>query len=566
MSLRPRVDEILRTNARPTEAEIPEIVRIIAQGRADILNHESHIQRLEAEILSVAQNRDHALWSVNAGKAALHPIRSVPDDVLLDIFFLCSPLRDERWCGIMTRSDSSLDVCNAPWSFSQVCRKWRNACLSSRRLWSFVGVDVGGLAYMGALEEYRLRLYLERSGGLDLFVNLAVDTFASYNATSDNLRAIQESPLLDILTASAPRWKGLRIYLPRIILSNNLSGCSFDRLERLVTEEFRVSEIDAVESFSTAIHLRDVSILSYFGSRPGHAVRWPLPWAQITRYADDARISTSHLVGMEMLQSLHLHTNVLDVDGDKGRVELPSLTFMFMSCTFREPSNVFHCIATPSLSHLVVDAPYYYGTGFALPCPSPLYSLTTLELIRINIFEESATLKALFDFLLSTPNVTRLTISFPLSSEILQRLSRHEESELVLPHLKVLNIRDIGMVAAMDDDILAMLESRFSGVDASLERLETCTGFLDAKSRTSSQRWTAVCHAITVIPVGDDLQVEAAINDDDYCSEDDSDYSDSNLARNLDSICSTDSQSMYTTTIDIRSSESETEDSWSDST
>ncbi|KAF8915899.1 hypothetical protein CPB85DRAFT_384922 [Mucidula mucida] len=92
--------------------------------------------------------------------------------------------------------------------FSQVCRKWRNACLSSRRLWSFVGVDVGGLAYMGALEQYRLRLYLERSGGLDL----------------DNLRAIQESPLLDILMASAPRWKGLRIYLPRIIYRTTSQG------------------------------------------------------------------------------------------------------------------------------------------------------------------------------------------------------------------------------------------------------------------------------------------------------------------------------------------------------
>ncbi|KAF9020836.1 hypothetical protein BDZ89DRAFT_1164062 [Hymenopellis radicata] len=81
--------------------------------------------------------------------AALAPIRSLPNDVLLYIFMLAA-----------SEPTDSTNILSPPWSLSHVCGLWRTIALSSSPLWSTLIIDCSDHV---PRSRYIIKAYLSRS-------------------------------------------------------------------------------------------------------------------------------------------------------------------------------------------------------------------------------------------------------------------------------------------------------------------------------------------------------------------------------------------------------------------
>ncbi|KAF9029629.1 hypothetical protein BDZ89DRAFT_1065265 [Hymenopellis radicata] len=509
-----------------------------SDDRAHLAYLDSHIAHLEQCVLALKERRDGVKHRIYAAKQTLPLIRCLPDDTLLDIFFHCTlPFSGRSWSDLFTRSMNSLDTCNAPWSLSQVCQRWRDICLSSRMLWCFVGVDLGGMLWVGPAEQYRLKLHLERSGNLELYVNLSVDAVSEYEWGQDDAAASRQEEavrrqLLDVLKATTRRWKCLRIQLPYSIL-HDFSDCTFDSLQELLIEYQSVTNNTPLfAAFETAPRIRTFALLDNV-SRPDTLM---IPWSQITDFGNipsSAWIALEHLGIMKNLQRLNLGS--IRVAGTSslngGPISLPFLTFLSIPrVQIPYGSSFSDAVRTPALKHLRVGEEGLYNMSIDLGrlCGSSmLRSVTRLEIVNVNFTY------GLYQFLLVTPNVEHFEISSHLSGEFFERLTLSDCSghTNLLPRLCLLDITEAEYAIALDDYILDMLESR----RAVLQELHTCTGFSWVGGRPDSSRWQRVRQVVRIVHTRETFHLDELGVDYDDDEDDDSDY-----------VPGTDSESEYT--------------------
>ncbi|KAF9029623.1 hypothetical protein BDZ89DRAFT_1065253 [Hymenopellis radicata] len=487
--------------------------------------------------------------TICASNQVIPPIECLPDDALLDIFFHCTPLYSGRsWSDSFTRSMNSLDTCNAPWSLSQVCQRWRDICLSSRLLWCFVGVDLGGMLWVGPAEQYRLKLHLDRSGDLDsLYVNLSVDAVSEYEwgyeygqddaATLRQEEAIRRQ-LLDVLKATTRRWKGLRIHLPYSILYS-FSDCMFGSLQELLIQypSFTNNAPSRLfKVFETTPRLRTFALLGNV-SRSDTLMIPRIAWSQITDFGNTpspAWIAIEHLGIMKNLQRLNLGSiRVAGTSSLNGRpISLPFLTFLSIPRVQFPYGNLFSdAVRTPALKHLRLGEGYCLSIGLADLCGSRMFSsVTRLEIVNMNFTVSSY---GLYQFLLVTPNVEHFEISSHLSVGFFQRLTLSDCGVYtnLLPRLRLLDITEAEYAIALDDCILDMLESR----RAVLQELHTCTGFSWVGGRPDSSRWQRVRQVVRIVHTRETSHLDELAVDYDDDEDGDSDY-----------VPGTDSESEYT--------------------
>ncbi|KAF9029634.1 hypothetical protein BDZ89DRAFT_712685 [Hymenopellis radicata] len=512
---------------------------------------DSHIAHLEQRVLALNERRDGVKHRIYTPKQALPPIQCLPDDTLLDIFFHCTLLYSGRsWSDLFTRSMNSLDTCNAPWSLSQVCQRWRSICLSSRMLWCFVGVDPGSMLWVGPAEQYRLKLHLERSGNLDLYVNLAVDAVSEFEwwpphdaATLRQEEAVRRQ-LLDGLKATTRRWKGLRIQLPYSILSG-FSDCAFDSLQELLIEYPPVTNnAPLFAAFETAPRIRTFALLD----NVSHPDTLMIPWLQITDFGNTpspAWIAIEHLGIMKNLQRLNLGAiGIAGTSTLNGRpVSLPFLTFLSIPRVQFPYGNLFSdAVRTPALKHLRLGEGYCLSIGLADLCDSRMFSsVTRLEIVNLNFTVSSY---GLYQFLRVTPNVEHFEISSHLSVQFFQRLTLSDRSghTNLLPRLCVLDITEAEYAVALDDCILDMVESRL----AVLRELHTCTGFSWVGGRPDSPRWQRVREVVRIVHTRETSHLDELGVAYDDGEDDDSDY-----------VPGTDSESEYTSGMTLTDEEDE---------
>ncbi|KAK0457487.1 uncharacterized protein EV420DRAFT_1236415, partial [Desarmillaria tabescens] len=87
----------------------------------------------------LVRKRDVFAEHLKNAKALLHPIRSLSDDILREIFAYCGKDWDDFYA-TYTPHDS-LNTTLPPWTISQVSRKWRHVAVSTSRLWSSISPD-----------------------------------------------------------------------------------------------------------------------------------------------------------------------------------------------------------------------------------------------------------------------------------------------------------------------------------------------------------------------------------------------------------------------------------------
>ncbi|KAF9553709.1 hypothetical protein CPC08DRAFT_645270, partial [Agrocybe pediades] len=110
-------DEIVNIAKEDVRESHKELSRV----EAEMQQLEERMERLKEEKKSI--QRDLELYS-----CILAPIRRLPFDMLEEIFLRCLSTDD-------TRPSTLTDIEEAPLLLMQVCRTWRQACLSCPRLW-----------------------------------------------------------------------------------------------------------------------------------------------------------------------------------------------------------------------------------------------------------------------------------------------------------------------------------------------------------------------------------------------------------------------------------------------
>ncbi|KAK0198040.1 hypothetical protein F5146DRAFT_972553 [Armillaria mellea] len=140
--------------------------------------------------------------NLRAAERLLHPIRSIPDDILGHIFSFCV----YEIYDILTERNApdSLDSRDPPWTLSQVCRSWRRVALSTATLWRCLSVDFKQCREPKAvrLHQFMLGLHLQRARHCQLTIRLSSTNDVSTHAS------------VPILLTSIHFWRHLRARVP----------------------------------------------------------------------------------------------------------------------------------------------------------------------------------------------------------------------------------------------------------------------------------------------------------------------------------------------------------------
>ncbi len=130
--------------AAPLDDEVAGLHQIIQESSAYVGSLQSQIVKVQETLSALMGLQETASLRMADAKRILHPMRSLPQDILIEVFLCCTPIvnpHEINW--FMTRSQlDSLSPLNHPWSISHVSHRWREITLSLPRLWSVIYLDL----------------------------------------------------------------------------------------------------------------------------------------------------------------------------------------------------------------------------------------------------------------------------------------------------------------------------------------------------------------------------------------------------------------------------------------
>ncbi|KAK0216644.1 hypothetical protein EDD85DRAFT_995402 [Armillaria nabsnona] len=179
-----KVSDILRAEQPLLQCDHDWVHQNIVAVDGDLQSLRQSLERLESLTALIRSQIDVVLEARQRFESIRAPIRSLPRDILVEIFSLCRPKR--------------LDCRNYPWLLGHVCHSWRGIVHSSPMLWSTLilrphkcrpsSVDV-------------LDVHLKCSGNIPLNVCLFM------YSNGDN----HEKDIMARVTKLAHRWSKLKI-------------------------------------------------------------------------------------------------------------------------------------------------------------------------------------------------------------------------------------------------------------------------------------------------------------------------------------------------------------------
>ncbi|KAF8901115.1 hypothetical protein CPB85DRAFT_1228026, partial [Mucidula mucida] len=128
----PRVHHLLRSNYPLSEAELTDFHIVVEQSPRITQDIDQRIACVKEAINTLYTARKQAESHLADAKSLLHPIRSLPNEILHEIFTYCVPSWETDFVPI---SVDSLNPRFAPWTLSRVCHNWRELVISSPLLW-----------------------------------------------------------------------------------------------------------------------------------------------------------------------------------------------------------------------------------------------------------------------------------------------------------------------------------------------------------------------------------------------------------------------------------------------
>ncbi|KAK0440416.1 uncharacterized protein EV420DRAFT_1581841 [Desarmillaria tabescens] len=198
----PRIKALLECNDSPLEIERVSLLATEAESSGLLVILKEKINNVQQMLNILLDGQTKVTENLQAAKTLLHPIRSIPDDVLCHIFSFCVhevyDLLDED------AVHNSLDSRKPPWTLSQVCRSWRRVTLSTASLWRCLSLDFERYREPGNvhLSQFMLGLHIQGARQHQLTIRIS------------SIKDISSHAFIPILLASIPYWKNLRACIP----------------------------------------------------------------------------------------------------------------------------------------------------------------------------------------------------------------------------------------------------------------------------------------------------------------------------------------------------------------
>ncbi|KAJ6510393.1 hypothetical protein C8R45DRAFT_387641 [Mycena sanguinolenta] len=241
---------VLAQQTEKTRGSSPiQIKRLIGESDSRITALQNEIAALESRLAALVELRDRECATCAALRSLIAPIRTLPVELLAEIFELTIDLNQDRVHPLRY----ALHVRDA-FRVSQVCCQWRHIATGTPRLWTrpFM-VNFRQKRDLKENEMYAdgLQTWLARSAPLPVPINIMGLVKKSY-LTESGFRTLR---------SIASRWRSLRMYRTPCSLVQRLVGhCSLDSLEELVLEHSGSGcDPTTIPSFTNAPRLRKVT-------------------------------------------------------------------------------------------------------------------------------------------------------------------------------------------------------------------------------------------------------------------------------------------------------------------
>ncbi|KAF7290842.1 F-box domain-containing protein [Mycena indigotica] len=319
---------LFETNEPPSDHDARIVRQIIAQQRERVSSLDGDIARLQSRLRKLEKERREMRERIEVNLTLVSPLRSLPVEVLEDVFWFAIP---------EPREMSTLDFDRlAPWNVAQVCWRWRDVAQRFPGLWSTICVNLSDTPPTPALLVRQLELTANRP------LHIYFSCVASLNLGLKQLA---------ILVQHASRWElaDLRILgaahsdVQAVLkgVQGRMSRLRFLRLE--VQSSVLYSQVSPY--FRDSSGLRHLTL---FDANPG--LRFP--WKQLASLELTASAETMLRILQQCpnlmecrLRPLNLRDSLLT---DKNMlVQLTHLRKFYSTDT-----RIFELLTLPALTHL----------------------------------------------------------------------------------------------------------------------------------------------------------------------------------------------------------------------
>ncbi|KAJ7366597.1 hypothetical protein DFH08DRAFT_1072066 [Mycena albidolilacea] len=158
------IESILKSNNPPDTHQAHAMRGLLASALSELSALDATLLKLPLVSAELQKQRNCCGETVTALRSALSPLRSIPPEILAEVFLVC---RDEA---LWSFTYSIADVYRVPMLLTHVSSRWRGVCLSTQHLWDNVIIDVDAATAMPS--HNLVRQIIARSGMLPLRVSL----------------------------------------------------------------------------------------------------------------------------------------------------------------------------------------------------------------------------------------------------------------------------------------------------------------------------------------------------------------------------------------------------------
>ncbi|KAJ7590692.1 hypothetical protein C8J56DRAFT_539752 [Mycena floridula] len=264
-----RINQLLAGNESPLDSEISACEELLAELPNLLSDIDTRIATARTLVEDLERAREDLIRRADNYRVITQIIRRIPSEVLAEIFFLAqAPVPNSSKTNRLA-TISSLDTRKAPWTISQVCRRWRSIALNFPSIWN--RIVLVQRSKEKPLSSMLLGLQLHRCGTHPLSVVLATQCTEKRETFNS---------LIQFLLSSSSRWQSLRIHMPLSIIDWALGDLCLPSLSTLcITTDIQHPSASPFTNFLHAPNLR--SVISF----PSIISQFQLPWSQITHFA-----------------------------------------------------------------------------------------------------------------------------------------------------------------------------------------------------------------------------------------------------------------------------------------
>ncbi|KAF9020679.1 hypothetical protein BDZ89DRAFT_958114, partial [Hymenopellis radicata] len=288
----------LSVNTPPLDSEAAILLQIVQKSPADIESLQLQIINAQETLSALMGLQETASRRMADAKSILHPMRSLPEDILIEIFLFCTPIVNHHEVQWSTHGDKfdSLYPLNHPWNVSHVSHRWREIALSLPRLWSVIYLDFKRYTSFSPRQcSFVGSLLFERSAKLDLCVNIVSGEME-----------IDHHPLMPLLKESTTRWRILNAHMSSPSLQS-LSGCEFPLLQELgVRDEYPGDRLDVpVNTFRNVQNVRIMHLYPSDSGLEGYQNLGEFPWSNLSKLSCHiSELKSDFLPSLQQLTSI----------------------------------------------------------------------------------------------------------------------------------------------------------------------------------------------------------------------------------------------------------------------